>query len=133
MRNPALLNSNLGSKGYQAITKIGEADLDTGIEFGILKLSPNQLFEETSPLESVWVLFSGKIDVTFDGGSWNAERSSLFDEGPSALHLSKGKKIKIQTGNTPVELAVAKTKNDRTFKARYFLQKISQQNFAARD
>lgn len=120
MRNPALLNSNIGTKGYQAITKIGEASLDTGIEFGILKLSPHEVFEDTSPLESVWVLFSGKIDGTFDGGSWNAERNSLFDEGPSAFHLSRGKKIKIQAGSSPVELAVAKTKNDQDFPSQIF-------------
>jgi len=121
MANPALIRVSQDFKaGYTHVTKIGENSLDTGIEFGILKLSPNGSFEETSPFESVWVLMSGKIEATFDEGTWSAERLSLFDEGPNSIHLSKGKKIKFKSGKTPVELAVAKTKNDLDFESRIF-------------
>jgi len=124
MSNPAVVKSNGNFlSGYQPITAIDESTLDTGIEFGILKILPHEVFETVSPFESLWLLFSGSVFTEFDGGQWSAKRESLFDEGPSCLHLSKGRKIKIKAGDGPVEIGVVKTRNDQNFSHRIFSPK----------
>jgi len=121
MQHSPLLNEyrNGFSKGYTSITKEEEDNLDTGIDFGINKLSKGETFSDRNPKESVWVLMNGKAVITFNSQSYSVERNSLFDEPPTALHIPSNIKITIKS-ETNSEWALARAENDKSFEPMLF-------------
>src|SRR5688572_10511605 len=91
--------------GYTQITAIGEAEDDTGIELGVLKLPPSSVIDEVTTIETAWLLISGEVTFTVGGESASFTRVSLFDDPPAALHVGAGEKVRIQTTGE-VELTV---------------------------
>ncbi len=89
-------------------------------DFGIHRLRAGERRQESPPKESVFVLFGGEAKVTFDGAAHGVRRASLFDEPPSALHVSAGTDIVIES-ITESEWAVARVRNGSTFEPRLFL------------
>lgn len=106
-------------KGYTPITKEGEAGFDTGIDFGIHMLAAGQVFTERHTKEAVWVLLDGKAELEFDGKTETVERSSLFDEAATALHVGPEEVLKI-TSSTDTEWGVARAANTSKFPPRLF-------------
>lgn len=89
-------------------------------DFGIRRLRAGERVEESSPKESVWVLLRGEAEVALEGASHPVRRGSLFDEPPSAAHVSAGTDVAIESrGET--EWAVARVANERAFDPRLFL------------
>lgn len=100
--------------GYTAITQIGEAPHDTGIQFGILKLRGGDEQKINSDFEAAYLLIQGKCKFIHDDNEKIAERYSCFDEDPYALHIAAQNQASIQA-ITDCEFAVSKVRNAQTF------------------
>ena len=53
--------------GYQSITELGGKHSEMLMDFGILKLTAGMEFTDEKPLERVFVLLYGEIEVEFGG------------------------------------------------------------------
>lgn len=105
------------SSGYTPITRFDEAEHDTGIAHGVLRLSPGEVVDETASSEKAWLLMSGAVRWSVDDEApVRCARASLFDEGPSALHVAAGTRVKL-VAEGDVELTVYAVKNDKPFPA----------------
>jgi 5-dehydro-2-deoxygluconokinase len=100
--------------GYNAITHIGEVTHDTGINFGILKLTENEEYNIHSDYESAYLLIQGKCLFIHDAIEQTVERHSIFDEDPFTLHVAAKKIAKIKA-LTDCEFAVSAVINKNDF------------------
>jgi len=105
--------------GLRWITRAGESDGDTGMDFGILRLSAASATELPGDLEMAVLLLAGDVRLAWSGGERSASRASLFDQEPLAVHLPAGLSLQIES-TTGCELAVVRTANDREFAPRTF-------------
>lgn len=55
------------STGYHPITQLDGKHKEMLMDFGILKLSADMEFEDDKPLERVFVLLYGEIEIEFNG------------------------------------------------------------------
>jgi 5-deoxy-glucuronate isomerase len=106
--------------GFTPITHEGELDLDTGIDFGIHVLEAGEKLTERSVKEAAWILLSGASTVTCEALREDVVRRSLFDEGPTVLHLGSGTTVEIEAGAGRVEWAVARATNPAPQATRLF-------------
>lgn len=116
----SLLHHHQGfSFGLTSITTIGEAADDTGIHFGILKLRAGEKWTVSNGLESAILLLQGK--ATFHCGSkqYMAERQSIFDEEPYAVHFDADESVMI-IATTDCELALSQVSNEVHFEPQFF-------------
>src|SRR5271157_1102031 len=95
------------------------------MEFGILRLAPNENYQIPFELEKALLLMKG--DAYFVWGcpgeelsEGHAERHSLFDEGPWCMHAPAGAQVAVTAGDEGAELAVMLTENETTFPATLF-------------
>jgi len=103
--------------GYTAVTHAAE-DL-TGISFGILKLQAGASHQVTTQAETAFLLMSGVVRLSAGGREERFRRQSLFDEGPSCLHVSAGTEIVI-AAEEDSELTTYETLNRRQFEPRFY-------------
>ena len=103
--------------GYTAVTHAAE-DL-TGISFGILKLQAGASHQVTTQAETAFLLMSGAVRLSAGGKEERFRRQSLFDEGPSCLHVSAGTEIVI-AAEEDSELTTYETLNRRQFEPRFY-------------
>ena len=106
--------------GYTAITREGEAEGDTGVDFGIWRGMARAGFDEKHPKEAVWLLLDGEAEIEWPEGRADVSRHSVFDEAPTALHVPGGTRVRITTTSASSEWAVARATNDRLFSCRLF-------------
>lgn len=110
--------------GYTPITTPGAphaGEPDSGMEFGIRVQASAHLIEETSPLETAWVLLRGAAEVTAGPVRATVRRESIFDEPPTVLHVPRGTSVKIRSVADATEWAVVRTANEKTFLPQLFL------------
>jgi 5-deoxy-glucuronate isomerase len=118
-QSPLIRNPHGFAPGFTSITRIGEPELDTGIEFGILKLVPGQRHESASGDEIALVLLDGEAVFEAEGMRETRSRESLFEGDPVVLHLGPGARGSV-TAVTAVELAVLGVEGDAAFEPRLF-------------
>jgi len=106
--------------GHTAITREGEARLDTGVDFGINRFREGESLAEAHPKETAWLLLDGEAEVEWPSESARVRRTSLFDEPPTALHVPGGTRVSIRTRDRGSEWAVIRATNERGFAARLF-------------
>ena len=94
-------------EGHTAITREGEPEGDTGIDFGIWR---GERLDEAHPKETVWLLLDGEARIGWPGGDAAVARRSVFDEPPTALHVPGGARVTIEGRS---EWAVARAANER--------------------
>ena len=63
----------------------------------------------------------GEITFEYENEKHTAKRASLFEEGPSTVHVSKGKSVKV-TALSDSEVLTQSTENDRDFPSKYYSQ-----------
>ncbi len=117
--SPLLLHSPGFSFGLTSITTIGEAADDTGIHFGILKLRAGEEWIVNDRLESAILLLQGKVMFRCSGKQYSAERQSIFDEDPYAVHFDANESATI-IATTDCELALSQVANERSFEPQFF-------------
>lgn len=105
--------------GYSAITHRGEQVDDTGIDFGILKLKAGECWQVDEFVETAVLLLSGKTCFNFKTHCAIAERESLFDQSPTALHVPANCPATVKA-ITDVECAIHSVDNDRWFEPMVF-------------
>ena len=107
--------------GFTAITRADAAEPATGIDFSVFRPADGEVFSETNPKETVWVLLRGAAELTFAGKRATVSRGNLFDEPPTALHLGPGTPLKLRTLASDTEWAVARVENSASFAPRLYL------------
>ncbi|MDR0885327.1 MAG: 5-deoxy-glucuronate isomerase [Clostridiales Family XIII bacterium] len=65
------------------------------------------------------LLYNGDITVSWNDKEENATRTSVFEEGPYALHVPKGTKITVKA-NAESEILVQATQNEGDFDAKWY-------------
>jgi 5-deoxy-glucuronate isomerase len=106
--------------GLTWVTTEGEADLATGVDFGIRRMRRGEAIEERDPKETAWILFSGRAEVELEDARASVERASLFDEAPAVLHAPAGARVRIVAASDDVEWALARATNPAHFAPRIF-------------
>jgi 5-deoxy-glucuronate isomerase len=107
-------------EGYTAITREGEAEGDTGIDFGIWRGMGGAGFDEQHAKESVWLLLDGQAAIEWPDGRAEVARRSVFDEAPTALHVPARTRVRLTTTSAASEWAVARATNEQQFSCRLF-------------
>jgi len=116
----SLLQHHQGfSFGLTSITTIGEASDDTGIHFAILKLRAAEEWTVNDGLESAILLLQGKVTFRCGDKQYSAERRSIFDESPTAIHFDAEESVMI-IAITDCELALSQVSNDLHFEVQLF-------------
>jgi 5-deoxy-glucuronate isomerase len=85
------------------------------IDFGILNLE--NALEETTAVETAWILLNGRVKFQWAQGEAVSERTSLFDENPTTFHVPRGTSVKL---SGRAELAIARTPNTASFIPKVF-------------
>lgn len=106
------------SPGFTEITP--PTDPDTRIGFGVLKLAAGERHDSTPDCETAWLLMEGTLAVTVGNRRERLARRSLFDESPSAVHVSQGERVVFEA-EAATELTVYQTENGKRFPPRIFL------------
>jgi 5-deoxy-glucuronate isomerase len=123
VRSPALIDSFRAGfgEGHTPLTREGEETLDTGVDFGIVRLRQGGRHDETHPKETAWLLMDGEAEIAWDRGQARVTRGSLFDEAPTALHVAGGTPVRIRTLSAWSEWAVARAINAERFEPMLFV------------
>ena len=98
-------------------------DVVPGLEmdFGLRRMDLDEVLTETHEHESVWVLLHGTADLEFSGLRRRVNRTNIFEDPPSALHLGPETSVTMRALNQDTEWAIVRTANPRTFPARLYL------------
>jgi len=105
--------------GETVVTRIGEAEDDTGIAFSVLKLKVGETVTVTPKGETAWLLMSGTLSVAVADQRARFTRASLFDESASCVHVAVGQTVTL-AAETATELTVYATANTKRFAPRLF-------------
>lgn len=96
------------------------APFSLGISFRLRFLAAGENFVESSVDEAVWVLLSGAATVHVERRSFALSRTSLFDDGPSAVHVGPGTPLRVEAARA-CEWAAIRTANTASFAPKVFL------------
>lgn len=105
--------------GLSWVTTFDEAEYNTGIAFGVLRLEAGERFSECTPSETAWLLMDGELEIEADGQAVALARHSLFDEAPAGVHVPSGAVVTFRC-STAVELTVYRSSNRKVFTSLFF-------------
>lgn len=106
--------------GYTPVTDMNDIAADMLMDIGVQKIAKGSEVEFLDmKKETAFLLLSGNAIFNWEQETIAAERISLFDEAPTALHVPKGIKVVI-TGGTDVEILIQKTDNDNYFEPKFY-------------
>lgn len=106
--------------GFTSITTLDEPEHNAGIALGVWKIEAGGKASRVLERETAFLLMDGVVRVEVDGEKRTLRRASLFDEGPSCLHASKGDTVRFEA-ETEVELTVYQVDSDLSFPPRVYL------------
>lgn len=104
------------SAGYQAITELDGKYSEMLMDFGILKLTPGMSFSDEKPLERIFVLLYGKIEVEYGGQIVRASRPTYTNDTIWCIDLPGNMPVTVRGVADDSEIAVIRTENERAFK-----------------
>lgn len=106
--------------GYNEITNMETKAQNMLMDVGIQKIAAGQAVTfQDSEKETAFLLMDGEVLFQWENKSKSAARASLFDESPSALHVSKNTQVKIEAIKD-AEVLVQKTTNSGEFEAKFY-------------
>jgi 5-deoxy-glucuronate isomerase len=100
--------------GFTPITTFSEPMDNTGIAVGVWKMAQGEQATEKPVTETAWLLMEGQVQIAVAGKVHTLQRLSLFDEGPSCIHVPAGADVLFKA-ETPVEFTVYRVENSRPF------------------
>ena len=104
------------SLGYNCITDLKDKHPEMMMDFGILKLNENMIFEDDRPeLERVYLLIYGNVEVEYDDNKVVAKRDSYLNDNIWCINVPKGVKLTVKGLSQDSEIAVMRTENDKQF------------------
>jgi len=105
--------------GTTNITRHDEAEDSARISLDVVKLAAGEEHSLTTEVETAWLLMSGKIRGQAGDETFSFERTSLFDESSSCLHVSANTDVAFAC-ETDTEFTVYSCDNELPFAARVF-------------
>ena len=105
--------------GFTPITTAGEADADTGISLGVLRLAAGSRHTVTLAGETAFLLMDGRASGQAGALAFELERHSLFDDSPACVHAPAGTPIEIRA-DSDAEFTVYACDNPSPFAPRVF-------------
>ncbi|TNF65933.1 MAG: 5-deoxyglucuronate isomerase [Gammaproteobacteria bacterium] len=116
--DPIIHQNSPYMNGYNSIVEINDL-YRTGMNFGVLHLSQGEVYDLSSTLESAYLLMTGQVEFNYLNKSYQAFRTSYFDQEPIVLHLCANEKAQV-TAKTNCEIMVMQTENGQKFKSMVF-------------
>jgi 5-deoxy-glucuronate isomerase len=107
--------------GYTPITTMDEAQDNTMMDFGILRVAKGQsetLFDKDK--ETAVLLVQGQVVLKWAGQEQQIDRKSCFDDDPWVLHVPKNVEVQVEGVSADAELNITKTTNDQIFAAKLY-------------
>jgi 5-deoxy-glucuronate isomerase len=101
--------------GYNTIIDADSSGKAIRMDFGVLRLDENHIFENDESKERAFLLLQGKVIFEWEDKKMMVERGDFFVSPPSCLHVSSQVPIRIVALSNPCELTVHKTINERNF------------------
>jgi len=118
--SPHLTDHRSGFRhGLTTITRYDDPAEPTGIGFSVLVLGAGDQHRETTSGETAFLLMAGHVDVTLGNRTVQFQRSSLFDESPSCVHVPAGSEVRVQATSAS-ELTIYRSPNTKPFAPRSF-------------
>ena len=100
--------------GLTWVTQTDESADNTGIAFGVLKLTAGQRYDCSVVRETALLLMTGCAQVTIDGKTVSVHRDSLFDQAPYCVHLCAGTELAVVSPRD-TEFTIYQTDNIEVF------------------
>jgi 5-deoxy-D-glucuronate isomerase len=115
--------------GFGSTSIIDKADKpEVGLDFAIMRLRGGEHRDlGSADDEQALLLIEGEALVHCDQGRVRIARRSIFDEGPSVLHIAARQTAKIECLNDS-EFAVIATDNDEAFATQIFVEATMAEN-----
>ena len=101
--------------GYTSITELNGKHSDMMMDFGILKMTPDMVFTDDQPLERVFVLLYGEVELEYNGQTVHAKRETYTNDTIWSINLPKNVSITLRGVAQDSEIAVIRTENEREF------------------
>lgn len=105
--------------GYTPIAAMDENEDNTMMDFGVLRLRPDESYSDSSEFERMYLLVTGRAVFQWEGKSEVQERKSCFDEDAIVMHLPKNVEITI-TAESDTEICAVRTENERSFSPKLY-------------
>jgi len=108
--------------GYNEITNMETRQQDMLMDIGLqrMKRGEKQAFVDERK-ETAFLLLSGKVVLNWNKNQVKAQRTSLFDENPSVLHVPKNTEVLLEALDD-TELIIQKTTNTKVFESKFYDQ-----------
>ena len=108
--------------GTTSITRFDDETDNALISLDVLKLAAGATLSLTTEYETAWLLMSGEVRGGAGNVEFNFQRSSLFDESSSCLHVSANTAVEFSC-ETDTEFTVYSCDNQLPFEPRAFYPK----------
>lgn len=105
--------------GWTSLTRHDEKEDNTRISFSIVRFKEGEEHSEITQDESAFLLMSGKVEVQVGDKSASFNRSSLFDESASGIHVSRGVNLRFLC-RSDVEISVYRCPNEKEFPSQIY-------------
>lgn len=104
------------ASGQTTITRYDEEEDNAGIALAVMKVAEGESVTLDAECETAWLLMRGKVDGKAGGREFALERTSLFDESSSCIHVSANTAVDMHcTADT--EFTVYRCDNSRVGEA----------------
>jgi 5-deoxy-glucuronate isomerase len=105
--------------GTTNITRHDDSEDNALITLDVVKLAAGETVSLTTAFETAWLLMSGSVKGRAGDTGFALQRSSLFDESSSCVHVSAGTDVEMRV-DTDTEFTVYSCDNTLPFAARVF-------------
>ena len=106
--------------GVTDITSFADPDEPTALGLAVMVLRPGEEHVATAANETAYLLMSGAATVAVDNRRADMNRSSLFDDGPSCVHVAAGAELRI-AARRPTEFTIYRCANQKPFATAIYL------------
>ena len=105
--------------GFTSITSLNGPHSDMMMDYGILKLNEETVFEDDAKLEKVYLMLRGHVVVECAGQKHEVKRGSFLDDDFWLIDVPENESVKVTGIGPDSEMVVVRTEN-----AKYFAAKV---------
>lgn len=109
------------SRGLTQLVERRGAQADMLMDFGILRLDQGDMYNDKSDHdERAWLLASGSVSISWDGGKAELDRLDRFNHDPWCLSVPAGCTVRMEASRGGAELYRIATDNSKRFVPRLY-------------